>query len=86
MVQAGRQRPCKLNEALGLSDLVFAKGTLFPLSQRKERKGSLFLTEIRAGIAAFFAMAYILAVNASILTDSGGSSFASILRITPTLG
>ncbi|KAJ3572896.1 hypothetical protein NPX13_g4897 [Xylaria arbuscula] len=38
----------------------------------KQRKGSLFLTEIRAGIAAFFAMAYILAVNASILSDSGG--------------
>ncbi|KAH8168019.1 hypothetical protein CIB48_g260 [Xylaria polymorpha] len=38
----------------------------------KERKGSLFLTEIRAGIVAFFAMAYILAVNASILSDSGG--------------
>lgn len=39
----------------------------------KERKGSLFLTEIRAGIAAFFAMAYIIAVNASILSDSGGT-------------
>ncbi|KAI3327395.1 purine transporter [Xylariaceae sp. AK1471] len=40
---------------------------------RKERKGSLFTTEIRAGISAFFAMAYILAVNASILSDSGGT-------------
>lgn len=39
----------------------------------KERKGSFFLTEIRAGVAAFFAMAYILAVNASILSDSGGT-------------
>ncbi|KAF2968699.1 hypothetical protein GQX73_g4880 [Xylaria multiplex] len=39
----------------------------------KQRKGSLFLTEIRAGIAAFFAMAYILAVNASILSDTGGT-------------
>ncbi|KAI0547551.1 purine transporter [Xylaria curta] len=39
----------------------------------KARKGSLFLTEIRAGIVAFFAMAYILAVNASILSDSGGT-------------
>ncbi|TRX93991.1 hypothetical protein FHL15_005069 [Xylaria flabelliformis] len=37
----------------------------------KARKGSLFLTEIRAGVVAFFAMAYILAVNASILSDSG---------------
>ncbi|KAI1129311.1 purine transporter [Nemania abortiva] len=39
----------------------------------KERKGSLFFTEIRAGIATFFAMAYILAVNASILSDTGGT-------------
>ncbi|KAI1343301.1 purine transporter [Xylariaceae sp. FL0016] len=39
----------------------------------KERKGSLFTTEIRAGIAAFFAMAYILAVNASILSETGGT-------------
>ncbi|KAI0204221.1 purine transporter [Astrocystis sublimbata] len=38
----------------------------------KERKGSRFTTEIRAGTVAFFAMAYILAVNASILSDSGG--------------
>lgn len=41
--------------------------------QRKERKGSRFFTEIRGGIAAFFAMAYIIAVNASIVADSGGT-------------
>ncbi|KAI0130067.1 purine transporter [Xylariales sp. AK1849] len=41
--------------------------------QRKERKGSLFFTEIRAGIAAFFAMAYIISVNASIVSDTGGT-------------
>ncbi|KAH7308676.1 permease family-domain-containing protein [Stachybotrys elegans] len=39
----------------------------------KERKGSFFFTEIRAGIACFFAMAYIIAVNASIVADSGGT-------------
>jgi AGZA family xanthine/uracil permease-like MFS transporter len=33
---------------------------------RHERKGSRFLTEIRAGLATFFAMAYIISVNASI--------------------
>jgi len=33
---------------------------------RCERKGSRFLTEIRAGLATFFAMAYIISVNASI--------------------
>ncbi|KAI9742046.1 MAG: hypothetical protein M1834_000436 [Cirrosporium novae-zelandiae] len=40
---------------------------------RRERKGSRFLTEIRAGLATFFAMAYIISVNATILTDSGGT-------------
>ncbi|KAK8073893.1 hypothetical protein PG994_004792 [Apiospora phragmitis] len=39
----------------------------------KSRKGSLFTTEIRAGIVAFFAMAYIIAVNASIVSDTGGT-------------
>ncbi|KAI0020600.1 permease family-domain-containing protein [Xylariomycetidae sp. FL0641] len=39
----------------------------------KERKGSFFTTEIRAGLAGFFAMAYILAVNASILSETGGT-------------
>ncbi|KAL2014780.1 hypothetical protein VTN00DRAFT_2305 [Thermoascus crustaceus] len=40
---------------------------------RYERKGSRFLTEVRAGLATFFAMAYIISVNATILTDSGGT-------------
>ncbi|KAL6900162.1 hypothetical protein GGI43DRAFT_59871 [Trichoderma evansii] len=39
----------------------------------KERKGSQFFTEIRGGMATFFAMAYILAVNASIVSDTGGT-------------
>ena len=34
-------------------------------SQAKERKGSKFLTEIRAGLTTFFTMAYIIAVNVS---------------------
>lgn len=42
-------------------------------SQRRERKGSYFLTEIRAGLATFFAMSYIIAVNSSIVADSGGT-------------
>ena len=37
-----------------------------------ERKGARFSTELRAGAVTFTAMAYILAVNASILSDSGG--------------
>ncbi|QRV92927.1 xanthine/uracil permease [Ceratobasidium sp. AG-Ba] len=39
----------------------------------RQREGSLFTTEIRAGTTTFFAMAYIIAVNASILADSGGT-------------
>ncbi|KAH8656059.1 xanthine/uracil permease family protein-like protein [Tricladium varicosporioides] len=39
----------------------------------QERKNSKFLTEIRAGLTTFFTMAYIIAVNASILTQSGGT-------------
>lgn len=31
--------------------------------QPKERKGSYFFTEFRAGLATFFAMAYIISVN-----------------------
>ncbi|KAK3372053.1 permease family-domain-containing protein [Podospora didyma] len=39
----------------------------------KERKDSYFFTEMRAGLATFFAMAYIISVNASIVADSGGT-------------
>ncbi|KAI7884235.1 hypothetical protein K492DRAFT_174423 [Lichtheimia hyalospora FSU 10163] len=38
----------------------------------REREGTRFLTEIRAGLTTFFAMAYIISVNASIISDSGG--------------
>lgn len=41
--------------------------------QPKERKGSRFFTEIRGGLAIFFAMAYIIAVNASIVSETGGT-------------
>jgi AGZA family xanthine/uracil permease-like MFS transporter len=37
---------------------------------RFERKGSRFLTEVRAGFATFFAMAYIISVNASITSGT----------------
>lgn len=37
-----------------------------------EERNTYFTQEIRAGTATFLTMAYILAVNASILTDSGG--------------
>ncbi|KAF8170223.1 permease family-domain-containing protein [Mycena galopus ATCC 62051] len=39
----------------------------------KERIGSRFTTEIRAGLTTWVAMAYIISVNASILSQSGGT-------------
>ncbi|KAJ7585632.1 permease family-domain-containing protein [Mycena floridula] len=39
----------------------------------KERIGSRFTTELRAGLTTWAAMAYIISVNASILSDSGGT-------------
>jgi AGZA family xanthine/uracil permease-like MFS transporter len=39
---------------------------------RLAARGTTFTTELRAGTATFLTMAYILAVNASILSDSGG--------------
>ncbi|QQK43974.1 Nucleoside transporter, putative [Penicillium digitatum] len=38
-----------------------------------ERKGSYFFTEIRAGLATFFAMAYIISVNSNITSVTGGT-------------
>lgn len=52
-------------------------GKYFKLSQRK----TTFTTELRAGTATFLTMAYILAVNASILSDSGGT--CSVSDCTP---
>ncbi|KAJ7280247.1 purine transporter [Mycena rebaudengoi] len=43
----------------------------------KERIGSRFTTEIRAGITTWAAMAYIISVNAAILSDSGGTCVCS---------
>lgn len=43
-------------------------GKRFKITERR----TSFTTELRAGTATFLTMAYILAVNASILTDSGG--------------
>ncbi|CAO3632338.1 unnamed protein product [Cunninghamella blakesleeana] len=40
---------------------------------RRERKGTRFLTELRAGVTIFFAMAYIISVNSTIISSSGGT-------------
>ncbi|TVY82783.1 putative xanthine/uracil permease [Lachnellula suecica] len=42
-------------------------------SQGHERRDSKFVTEIRAGLTTFFTMAYIIAVNSSILAESGAT-------------
>ncbi|KAI6008762.1 hypothetical protein F5J12DRAFT_935482 [Pisolithus orientalis] len=39
----------------------------------REREGSRFMTDVRAGITTWAAMAYIISVNASIVSDSGGT-------------
>ncbi|KAK2628655.1 hypothetical protein QTJ16_001758 [Diplocarpon rosae] len=49
-----------------------------------ERKGSRFITEIRAGLATFFAMAYIISVNASIVAASGGTCVCEPNNTTPS--
>lgn len=59
----------RLNAAVASSRV----GKYFKLKER----GSTFTTELRAGTATFLTMAYILAVNASILADSGGTCSVS---------
>ncbi|KAK7394989.1 hypothetical protein VNO78_15530 [Psophocarpus tetragonolobus] len=53
-------------------------GKRFKLAERNTN----FTTELRAGTATFLTMAYILAVNASIIADSGGT--CSVSDCTPT--
>ncbi|KAL1542072.1 Adenine/guanine permease azg1 [Salvia divinorum] len=48
-------------------------GKRFKLTERR----TSFTTELRAGTATFITMAYILAVNAAILSDSGGTCSVS---------
>ncbi|XP_030925457.1 adenine/guanine permease AZG1-like [Quercus lobata] len=56
--------PIRLNTYISTTRL----GKHFKLTDRN----TTFTTELRAGTTTFLTMAYILAVNASILTDSGG--------------
>ncbi|KAJ6495581.1 permease family-domain-containing protein [Mycena vitilis] len=50
----------------------------------KERIGSRFTTELRAGLTTWAAMAYIISVNASILSDSGGTCVCPTDDFCPT--
>jgi AGZA family xanthine/uracil permease-like MFS transporter len=43
-----------------------------------ERKGAIFTRELRAGLVTFSAMAYIISVNASILSATGGPCVAKV--------
>lgn len=62
----------RINAAVALSPV----GTWFRLEgcgHPKERAGSKFTTELRAGLTTWAAMAYIISVNAAVLSDSGGT-------------
>lgn len=61
-----------------LNDYVASSrvGRRFKLSKRN----TTFTTELRAGTATFLTMAYILAVNASILSDSGATCAKDLSR------
>ncbi|KAG9236823.1 permease family-domain-containing protein [Amylocarpus encephaloides] len=64
--------PTKINDAVA-GTMVGRRFRLQGSGHAKSREGARFLTELRAGLATFFAMAYIISVNATILTDSGGT-------------
>ncbi|KAL4559776.1 hypothetical protein LXL04_031922 [Taraxacum kok-saghyz] len=59
----------KLNDSVSSSKI----GNYFKLQARK----SCFTQELRAATATFLTMAYIITVNATILTDSGGTCSVS---------
>ncbi|KAL3521299.1 hypothetical protein ACH5RR_019448 [Cinchona calisaya] len=67
---AGKQsKITRLNATVAKSRV----GKHFKLNERN----TTFTTELRAGTATFLTMAYILAVNASIISDSGGTCSVS---------
>ncbi|XP_031479135.1 adenine/guanine permease AZG2-like [Nymphaea colorata] len=70
----------RLNDRINQSRL----GRRFKMEERK----TCFTKELRAGTATFLTMAYILAVNATILSDSGGTCTAgdcSMVCNVPTI-
>ncbi|CAM0875968.1 unnamed protein product [Alopecurus aequalis] len=83
MVVKGTAAWQKLAEAEAVVNRSIAAsrvGKYFKLDARK----SSFTKELRAGAATFLTMAYILSVNAAILTDSGGP--CTVLDCTPVAG
>ena len=67
-----RQAINKVDDTVGRSTI----GRTFRLEgsgHEQEIKNTRFLTEVRAGLTTFFTMAYIISVNASIISDSGAT-------------
>ncbi|KAF5476621.1 hypothetical protein F2P56_003353 [Juglans regia] len=60
---------CKMEKSLNNAISKSFVGKYFKLEARK----SCFTRELRAGTATFLTMAYIITVNATILSDSGGT-------------
>uniref|UniRef100_A0A2P2PI19 Xanthine/uracil permease family protein n=1 Tax=Rhizophora mucronata TaxID=61149 RepID=A0A2P2PI19_RHIMU len=76
IMEAGCPPPPPKQKPLTRLNAYVAKspvGKRFKIAERK----STFTTELRAGTATFLTMAYILAVNASIISDSGGTCSVS---------
>ncbi|XP_043703903.1 adenine/guanine permease AZG2 [Telopea speciosissima] len=74
--ESWRRMERNLNEAISKSIV----GRYFKLETRK----SCFTREVRAGAATFLTMAYIITVNATILSDSGGTCSISDCTGKPT--
>ncbi|KAH8901673.1 inner membrane protein yieG [Thozetella sp. PMI_491] len=60
-----------INDMVGKS--VFGRLWRLKQSGHATIEDALFLTELRAGLTTFSTMAYIISVNATILTDTGGT-------------
>lgn len=73
MLRVARKQWAALLEGINKRVDSSAFGRRFKLASR----GSTFTQELRAGTATFLTMAYVLAANASILADSGGTCTVS---------
>ncbi|UKZ94270.1 uncharacterized protein TrAFT101_009148 [Trichoderma asperellum] len=80
----GRSKFCGFRDFADLVDKWLSGsclGRLFRLADSghaKALEGTTFFREIRAGLTTFATMAYIIAVNASILSQTGGTCECSL--------
>eukprot|EP00250_Pteridium_aquilinum_P003404 c13716_g2_i1 orf=1-420(-) len=77
MLRGTRKRWATLLDGINEKVENSAVGRRFKIAKR----GTTFTQELRAGTATFLTMAYVLAANASILSDSGGT--CSVSDCTP---